>query len=31
VLEVEYDTPPGSSRLKEIAFAIEYCRKTLLS
>jgi hypothetical protein len=31
VLEVEYDTPPGSSRLKEIALAIEYCRKTLLS
>jgi sugar phosphate isomerase/epimerase len=30
-LEVEYATPPGSTRLEEIALAVEYCRKILLS
>ena len=28
-LEVEYATPPGSTRLKEIALAVDYCRKAL--
>jgi sugar phosphate isomerase/epimerase len=30
-LEVEYATPPGSTRLEEIRRAVEFCRKTLLS
>ncbi len=30
-LEVEYATPPGSTRLAEIGLAVEYCRKVLMS
>ena len=30
-LEVEYATPPGSTRLAEIARAVDYCRKVLTS
>jgi len=30
-LEVEYPSPPGSTRLEEIRRAVEFCRKTLLS
>lgn len=30
-LEVEYATPPGSTRLAEIALAVDYCRKVLTS